>query len=217
MRTVSGTLRPTNIDWLLCSATSNPHRFDVTVLPCRSRWKLGRSRIMFPSRRSYVSQPSHVSDFAGLSWSRLHDSRVWIKRSRRDGSSRGVKGFHQDRISWPTQRVRNLGSIYRDVSSSPLIVWDVAAGQMRRTSSPMGRDRIVWLPLRREPPDHNAHKECPLTTFPWGLRRLYEVGPGAVEWLSRLSLQLWDCSKRTTTTLWNWFVALGLRVLLIIL
>ena len=43
-------------------------------------------------------------------------------------------------------------------------------------------------------------EECPLTAFPGGLRRLHEAGPNAVEWLSKLSMKLWECSKRTTTT-----------------
>ena len=43
-------------------------------------------------------------------------------------------------------------------------------------------------------------EECPLTAFPGGLRRLHEAGPDAVEWLSKLSMKLWECSKRTTTT-----------------
>ena len=44
---------------------------------------------------------------------------------RRYGSSCGVRGCHPDMISWLTQRVRNLGSLYRDVTSSLWIVWDV--------------------------------------------------------------------------------------------
>ena len=43
--------------------------------------------------------------------------------------------------------------------------------------------------------------EFPLTAFSGGLRRLHEAGPDAVEWLSKLSMKLWECSKRTTTTL----------------
>ena len=43
-------------------------------------------------------------------------------------------------------------------------------------------------------------EECPLTAFPGGLRRLHEAGPDAVEWLSKLSMKLWECWKRTTTT-----------------
>ena len=41
-------------------------------------------------------------------------------------------------------------------------------------------------------------EECPLTAFPECLRRLHEAGLDAVEWLSILSMQLWECSKRTT-------------------
>ena len=40
-------------------------------------------------------------------------------------------------------------------------------------------------------------EECPLTAFPGGLRRLHEMGPDAVEWLSKLTMKLWECSKRT--------------------
>ena len=59
-----------------------------------------------------------VSYLADLSWPRLYDSRVQPKRSSRHGSSRGLKGCHPDMMSWQTQRVHNLGSLYRDVSSS---------------------------------------------------------------------------------------------------
>ena len=47
-------------------------------------------------------------------------------------------------------------------------------------------------------------EECPLTAFPGGLRRLHEAGPDAVEWLTKLSMKLWECSKRTTTCHQNW-------------
>ena len=60
----------------LCSATSSPRRFAVTVPPCRSIRRLSSSRIVFPSRRSYVSHPSRVSDLDNLSWPWLHDSQV---------------------------------------------------------------------------------------------------------------------------------------------
>ena len=43
-------------------------------------------------------------------------------------------------------------------------------------------------------------EECPLTAFPGGLRRLHEAGPDAVEWLSKLSMKLRECSKRAPTT-----------------
>ena len=33
-------------------------------------------------------------------------------------------------------------------------------------------------------------EECPLTAFPGGMQRLHQADPGAVEWLSRLSLKL---------------------------
>ena len=39
-------------------------------------------------------------------------------------------------------------------------------------------------------------EECLLNAFPGGLRRLH-----AVEWLSKLSMKLWECSKRPTATL----------------
>ena len=44
-------------------------------------------------------------------------------------------------------------------------------------------------------------EECSLTAFPGGLQCLHQAGHDAVEWwLSRLSLKLGECSKRTTTT-----------------
>ena len=41
-------------------------------------------------------------------------------------------------------------------------------------------------------------EDCPLTAFPGGLQRLHQAGPDAVECLSRLSMKLRECSKRTT-------------------
>ncbi len=67
MRTVSGALRPTNINWLPVLSNIEPHRFAVTVPPCTSTRRLSSSRIVLPSRRSYVSHPSRVSDLADLS------------------------------------------------------------------------------------------------------------------------------------------------------
>ena len=53
MRTVSCALRPTmaaSSTGRLCSATSGPHRFAVTVLPRRSTRRPSSSRIVFPLR-----------------------------------------------------------------------------------------------------------------------------------------------------------------------
>ena len=63
MRTVSGALRPTGC---MCSATSSPHRFTVTVLRSRNTRRPGSSRIVFQSI-SYVSHPCFVSGLADLS------------------------------------------------------------------------------------------------------------------------------------------------------
>ena len=61
MRTVSCALDQPTLTGCLCSATSRPHRFAVTVPPCRSTCMVSSSRIVFPSR------PCRVSDLAGLS------------------------------------------------------------------------------------------------------------------------------------------------------
>ena len=67
MRTVSGALRPTNINWLPVLSNIEPHRFAVTVLPSWSTRRLSSSRILFPSRRSYASHTCRVLNIAGLS------------------------------------------------------------------------------------------------------------------------------------------------------
>ena len=53
----------------------------------------------------------------------------------------------------------------------------------------------------RESHQNTRHivEECLLTALPGGLRRLHEACPDAVEWLSKLSMKLWECSKRATT------------------
>ena len=73
------------------------------------------------------------------SWPRPHDSRVGIKRCKLYRSSRWENERHPDMISRPTQRVRNLASLYRDVTSSPGIVCDVA-----RPESPNLSTGVVW-------------------------------------------------------------------------
>ena len=76
-------------------------------------------------------------------------------------------------------------------------------GQARCAES-LYRRGVITSPARPCGESHQTTRhiveECPLTAFPGGLRRLHEAGPGAVEWLSRLSLKLRECSKRTTTT-----------------
>ena len=67
MRTVSGALRPSSINWLPVFSNIEPPQFRRAVLPFMSTRRLSNSRIVFPSRRSYVSHPSRVSDLAGLS------------------------------------------------------------------------------------------------------------------------------------------------------
>ena len=108
MRTVSGALRPTNINWLPMLSNIESNRFAVTVLPCRRTRRLSSSRIMSLSRRSYVSHPSRVSDLTGLSWARLHDSH----KSKSNGAGdTGAVAEWRDMISWQTQChlcVRNL-------------------------------------------------------------------------------------------------------------
>ena len=63
MRTDPGALRPTNINCL--PVLSNI--FALTVPPCMFTRRLSSSRILLPSRRSYVSHPNRVSDLADLS------------------------------------------------------------------------------------------------------------------------------------------------------
>ena len=90
MRTVSGAGRPTNIRLLLCSATSSPHRFTVTVLPCslqegsaahgsfyhqgdpireppKSRLRSRRPFVIDYARLASLNQP--VQDMCEQSWS----------------------------------------------------------------------------------------------------------------------------------------------------
>ena len=69
MRTVSGALKPTNINWLPVLSSIEPPqiRRDRATLLEYKKPRLSSSRIVFPSRRSYVSHPCRVSNLAGLS------------------------------------------------------------------------------------------------------------------------------------------------------
>ena len=148
MRTVPG---------CLCSATSSPCRFAVIVPPCRSTWRLSSSRIVFPSRRSYVSHPSCISDLADLLWPRLHDCK---SKPNWAGDMGAVVDWRGATRTWCRDNKPNVSTTWvhstetsvRHSKSSEM--W---RGQMCRISLPMGCDRITCLPLRRERPYHKAH------------------------------------------------------------
>ena len=148
-----------------------------------------------------VSHPSRISDLADLSWSRLHDSKsngagdmTW-EQSWIEGVPPGhdvmtnptcpQPGFTLPRRQFVTLnclacgQARCFESLYR---------WGVIASP----ACPCGESIQTT---------RHTVEECPLTAFPGSLRCLHETGPDAVEWLSKLSMKLWECSKRTTTTL----------------
>ena len=76
MRTVSGALRPTNINWLPVLSNIEPPqiRFDRATL--HEYKKAQQLTDCVPIKEILVSQPCRVSYLADLSWPRLHDSRV---------------------------------------------------------------------------------------------------------------------------------------------
>ena len=74
MRTMSGALRPTNINWLPVLSNIEPPQIRRERATLQEYKKAQQLTDCVPSRRSYVSHPSRVSDLADLSWPRLHDS-----------------------------------------------------------------------------------------------------------------------------------------------
>ena len=149
MRTVSGALKPTNVNWLPVLSNIEPHRFAVTVLPCRTTIRLSSSRIVFPIKELLREPPMSRLKYRRLfviEAARLANLNQTEQETREQSWIQGVPPGH-DLVTDPT--CPQPGFTLRRRQMRP--------GQMRRISPPMGRDRITSLPLWREPPDHEAH------------------------------------------------------------
>ena len=182
MRTVSGALRATNINWLPVLSNIEPpqiRRDRATLLEYKKAQQLTdrvpikeilreppMSRLK--SRRPFVIEAVRLANLNQTEQETWEQS--WIQ---------GVPPGH-DLVADPTcpQPGFTLPRRHR---------WGVIASP----ACPCGESHQTT---------RHIVEECPLTAFPGGLQHLHQAGPDAVEWLSRLSLKLWECSKRTTTT-----------------
>ena len=156
MRTVSGALRPTNINWLPVLSNIEPpqiRRDRATLLEYKKAQQLTdrvpikeilreppMSRLK--SRRPFMIEAARLANLNQTEQETWEQS--WIQ---------GVPPGH-DLVTDPTcpQPGFTTETPVRHTESSEM--WP---GQMCRISPPMGRDHITCLPLQREPPDHKAH------------------------------------------------------------
>ena len=159
MRTVSGALRPTNINWLPVLSNIEPPQIrreratlqkykkaqqltdhvpikEILREPPMSRLRYRRPFMIEAERLPNVNQTEQET------W-----EQSWIQ---------GVAPGH-DLVTNPTcpQPGFSTETSIRHFESSEMSMWP---SQMRRISLPMGCDHITCLPLRREPPDHKAHR-----------------------------------------------------------
>ena len=146
MRTISGTLRPTNINWLpVLSNIEPPHiRRDHATLQEYKKAQQLTDRVPIkeilrePPMSRLRSRRPFVIEAARLANLNQADQETWEQ-----SWIQGIPPGH-DLVTNPTS--------IRHFESS-----EMSPGQMRRISLPMGCDRITCLPLRREPPDYKAH------------------------------------------------------------
>ena len=163
----------------------------MTVLPCRSPRRLSSSRIVFSSRRSYAKPPM----------SRLRSRRPFVIEAARLANLnqteqetwehswiQGVPPGH-DIVTYPTCPQPGFTLPRRQF----VTLNRLRCGQARCAES-LHRWGVIASPACPSGESHQTTRhiveECPLTEFPGGLQRLHQVGPDAVEWLSRLSMKL---------------------------
>ena len=149
MRTVSGALRPTNINWLPVLSNMEPPQIRRDR---RSTRRLSSSRIVSPSREPpkarLRSRRPFVTEAAGLACLNQTEQETW-KQSWIEGVPSG-----HDVMTNPTCPQPGFTLPRRQFVTLNRGMWP---GQMCQISLPMGRDRITCFPLQREPPDHKAH------------------------------------------------------------
>ena len=146
----------------LCSATSSPCRFAVTVPPCRSTDCVPIKEILreptmsrLRSRRPFVAEAARLTRESNQNGAADMGAVVDWRCATRT--------LCRDKPNVSTTWVHSTETSVRHSKSSAM--WPC---QMCRNSLPMGRDRITCLPLRREPPDHKAHCwRVPTHCIPW--------------------------------------------------
>ena len=191
MRTVSGALRPTNINWLPVVSNIEPpqiRRDRATLQEYKKAQQLTdrvpiKEILREPPKSRLRSRRPFVAEAARLASLTQTEQQTW-EESLIEGVPPGhgvvtnptcpQPGFTLPRHQFVTLNRLRCGqtrcaeSLYRwGVIASPACPW----GESHQTTR-----HIV--------------EECPLTAFSGGLRRLHEAGPDAVEWLSKLSMKL---------------------------
>ena len=191
MRTVSGALRPTNINWLpVLSNIESPQscRDRATLLEYKKAQQLTdrvpikeilreppMSRLK--SRRPFVIEAARLANLNQTEQETWEQS--WIQ---------GVPPGH-DLVTDPTCPQPGFTLPRRQF----VTLNRLRCGQARCAES-LHRWGVIASPACPCGESHQTTRhiveECPLTAFPGGLQRLHQAGPDAVEWLSRLSLKL---------------------------
>ena len=191
MRTVSGALRPTNINWLPVLSNIEPpqiRRDRATLLEYKKAQQLTdrvpikeilreppMSRLK--SRRPFVIEAARLANLNQTEQETWEQS--WIQ---------GVPPGH-DLVTDPTCPQPGFTLPRRQF----VTLNRLRCGQARCAES-LHRWGVIASPACPCGESHQTTRhiveECPLTAFPGGLQRLHQAGPDAVEWLSRLSFKL---------------------------
>ena len=143
----SGALRPNNINWLPVLSNIEPQqiRCDRATEYKKAHQLTDRVPIKEILREPPMSRLKSrrllVIEAARLANLNKTEQETWVQ-----SWSQGVPPGH-DLVTNPTCPQPGFTLPRRQM-------WP---GQMLRLSPPMWRDRITCLPLRREPPDHDAH------------------------------------------------------------
>ena len=197
MSTVPGALRPTNINWLPVLSIFRRDRATLQVYK-KAQQLTDRVPIKeilrdppmprLKSRWHFVGEAARVANLNQTEQETWEQS--WIQ---------GVPPGH-DIVTNPTCPQPGFTLPRRQF----VTLNHLRCGQARCAES-LHRWGVIASPACPCGESHQTTRhiveECPLTVFPGGKQRLQQAGPDAVEWLSRLSLKLWECSKRTTTTM----------------
>ena len=159
MRTVSGALRPTNINWLPVLSNIEPpqiRRDRATLQEYKKAQQLTdrvpiKEILREPPDSRLRSRRPFVAEAARLASRNQTEQQAW-EQSWIEGVPPGHDVVTNPTCPQPGFTLPRRQFVTLESKSSAM--WP---GQMCRISLPVGRDRITCLPLRREPPDHKAH------------------------------------------------------------
>ena len=191
MRPVTGTQRPTNVNWLLVLSNIEPpqiRRDRATLLEYKKAQQLTdrvpiKEILREPPKSRLRSRRPIGIDAARLANLNQTEQETWDQ-----SWIQGVPPGHdlvtnptcpQSEFTLPRRQFVTLNRLRCGQArcAESLYRWGVITSH----ACPFGESQHTT---------RHIIGECPLTAFPGGLRRLHEAGPDAVEWLSRLSLKL---------------------------